>query len=89
MRHMADASARQLLGPKVHLLRPTRRKRGVQPAAPLPDFEPFTVDDFRLSTGGLEPHQVRLTSAAAQLNGTADLRLCMRRAVCGFSCTGG
>ena len=50
----------QLLSPNVHLLRPTRRKRGVQPSAPLPDFEPFTVDDFRLSTGGLEPHQVSL-----------------------------
>ena len=61
----------QLLGPKVHLLRPTRRKRGVQPAAPLPDFEPFTADDFRLSTGGLEPHQVRLSSGTALLSCTA------------------
>jgi|LakMenEpi03Aug12_release.lakeMendotaPanAssembly.Ray.scaffolds.fasta_scaffold1768179_1 hypothetical protein len=49
----------------VHLLRPTRRKRGVQPAAPLPDFEPFTEEDFRVSTGGLVPQQVSCTERTA------------------------
>lgn len=55
----------QLLSPMVHLLRPTRRKRGAQPSAPLPDFEPFTADDFRLSSGGLEPPQVSESAEAS------------------------
>ncbi len=49
----------QLLSPSVRLLRPVARKRGAPYVAAAPDFDFFTVDDFRAANGGLEPEQAR------------------------------
>jgi 5'-3' exonuclease len=50
---------KQLLSPSVRLLRPVARKRGAPYVAAAPDFDFFTVYDFRAANGGLEPEQAR------------------------------